>query len=834
MSWRGSGNHLDSNVPDYQKMLQGRSTSSGWSSTQPSFSSYSSRFPGASSGSFLNSRNNPGYSHTSQQAGYSSTYQPGKYGVPVDPSFNTTATSAANYRTLTTDESSARQNNGYDDKTYGYVGREFDLEPYRSASHRVTDYASDSGYGLSAGQGHARQTDYSSDSGRGHLSRPSTTEYSSDGGMKYRHRRQKSGEFDLEIPSLDSSHSPTRSQNDDLFTSPAKSHVTVSEFERFTKNQGNYDSDGHSEHYNHIKHLSRSEPNLDNHTNHKNHSSRNSRTNQNGDGRVSHHDSDHDLHNSSNEKPQDENDDDFRANFASPPLFQGNMADITMANPKKHQGGRGRASDLTKWQQGQRSSRSPTREEHDNHDRLTLKPPHGKGHHREQKTLRDYDYDPRTQADLLHQQDVEERLRARVEQLEGVVKEYKRGHRGWADDPGVGGSFSQMQELEYRNAELRTELARVKLQKDTEVEDLEIKLGGVENEVVELKEALRKTQPDTANIKHRLCEREDEIVEWKMKHGQLAEKYARLKEKVDGMERYLADLPTLEEFTKNAEDLAVCSEELEVKRGQVEDLEQRLEETSQTLTDKEATIHDLENKQKHLAGKMREVSAEIYRMKTHGEGKALALCQEELAETREVKDKVTQDLEKAKKLLEANHRRVRQVEGRHVTEVRGLQERLSQEEEAVTALREEARLKEEQVSKLKKSLKEFGKKNQDLMEETMMMKEQLQQLQSTSLDDAQRLQRRFVREMSACFTDLQSLVQILVQQAEGKDPNVSLLLGTRASVDEDACLSMSDEQSLKHWFGRLRELRSEVEQVRSTLCDKLAKDMGDNLNCAQQ
>ncbi|WAR07735.1 CEP85-like protein [Mya arenaria] len=734
MSWRGSGNHLDSNVPDYQKMLQGRSTSSGWSSTQPSFSSYSSRFPGASSGSFLNSRNNPGYSHTSQQAGYSSTYQPGKYGVPVDPSFNTTATSAANYRTLTTDESSARQNNGYDDKTYGYVGREFDLEPYRSASHRVTDYASDSGYGLSAGQGHARQTDYSSDSGRGHLSRPSTTEYSSDGGMKYRHRRQKSGEFDLEIPSLDSSHSPTRSQNDDLFTSPAKSHVTVSEFERFTKNQGNYDSDGHSEHYNHIKHLSRSEPNLDNHTNHKNHSSRNSRTNQNGDGRVSHHDSDHDLHNSSNEKPQDENDDDFRANFASPPLFQGNMADITMANPKKHQGGRGRASDLTKWQQGQRSSRSPTREEHDNHDRLTLKPPHGKGHHREQ-----------------------ERLRARVEQLEGVVKEYKRGHRGWADDPGVGGSFSQMQELEYRNAELRTELARVKLQKDTE-----------------------------------LCEREDEIVEWKMKHGQLAEKYARLKEKVDGMERYLADLPTLED------------EELEVKRGQVEDLEQRLEETSQTLTDKEATIHDLENKQKHLAGKMREVSAEIYRMKTHGEGKALALCQEELAETREVKDKVTQDLEKAKKLLEANHRRVRQVEGRHVTEVRGLQERLSQEEEAVTALREEARLKEEQVSKLKKSLKEFGKKNQDLMEETMMMKEQLQQL------------------------------QILVQQAEGKDPNVSLLLGTRASVDEDACLSMSDEQSLKHWFGRLRELRSEVEQVRSTLCDKLAKDMGDNLNCAQQ
>jgi len=52
-------------------------------------------------------------------------------------------------------------------------------------------------------------------------------------------------------------------------------------------------------------------------------------------------------------------------------------------------------------------------------------------------------------------------------------------------------------------------------------------------------------------------------------------------------------------------------------------------------------------------------------------------------------------------------------------------------------------------------------------------------IQTTSVDEAQRLQRRFVREMSLCFSDLQSLVQILVQQAEGKDPNVSLLLGTR-------------------------------------------------------
>ena len=43
---------------------------------------------------------------------------------------------------------------------------------------------------------------------------------------------------------------------------------------------------------------------------------------------------------------------------------------------------------------------------------------------------------------------------------------------------------------------------------------------------------------------------------------------------------------------------------------------------------------------------------------------------------------------------------------KHQNEVRQLQERLTQEEESVIALREEGRLKEQQIAKLKKSLKE--------------------------------------------------------------------------------------------------------------------------------
>ena len=43
-----------------------------------------------------------------------------------------------------------------------------------------------------------------------------------------------------------------------------------------------------------------------------------------------------------------------------------------------------------------------------------------------------------------------------------------------------------------------------------------------------------------------------------------------------------------------------------------------------------------------------------------------------------------------------------------------------------------------------------------------------------------------------------------------------------------------DEQTLKHWFKKLKELRAEVEKIRKMICNKYAEDMGDNLNCATQ
>ena len=67
------------------------------------------------------------------------------------------------------------------------------------------------------------------------------------------------------------------------------------------------------------------------------------------------------------------------------------------------------------------------------------------------------------------------------------------------------------------------------------------------------------------------------------------------------------------------------------------------------------------------------------------------------------------------------------------------------------------------------------------MDECLILKEQLRNMEQMSADDNQKLQRRFLKEMGLCFTELNSVVQICVERAEGKEPNISLLLGMGSS-----------------------------------------------------
>lgn len=320
----------------------------GWSSTQPSFPSYSSRFPGAygHSSSYVSQRNHSGYNGP----GYSNTYQPSKYGLGSESSLNSTASS--NIRNLPSNDSTLKTENGYPDRLYGFRGREFDLEPYRSQSHRGTDY--------------------SSDSGRGPASRR-TIDYSSDSGMSYRRHGGKSSDFELEIPSPDTStsRSQSRSQNDDtsvFLSSPTKSNMQVSDYYRYNDNPVIEDGHPGSDHLVKLKKLSKSEPNLEEYRYHENLIERNNHIVEK-ETEVSPRDGDDSQENNLENGVPELDYGELSVHLSSPPLFQGEIADQTVLQRNNVHAARKKASDLTQWQQNQRSV--PIKD----HTRLTLKPP---------------------------------------------------------------------------------------------------------------------------------------------------------------------------------------------------------------------------------------------------------------------------------------------------------------------------------------------------------------------------------------------------------------------------------------------------------------------------
>lgn len=80
---------------------------------------------------------------------------------------------------------------------------------------------------------------------------------------------------------------------------------------------------------------------------------------------------------------------------------------------------------------------------------------------------------------------------------------------------------------------------------------------------------------------------------------------------------------------------------------------------------------------------------------------------------------------------------------------------------------------------------QLSAQNQELMEQNLTLHERLEDLERVNLDRTSsslrpagaRLTQRLHGEMASCLCDLRSLCNVLTQRSQGRDPNLSLLLG---------------------------------------------------------
>nr|XP_046228293.1 centrosomal protein of 85 kDa-like isoform X3 [Scatophagus argus] len=93
---------------------------------------------------------------------------------------------------------------------------------------------------------------------------------------------------------------------------------------------------------------------------------------------------------------------------------------------------------------------------------------------------------------------------------------------------------------------------------------------------------------------------------------------------------------------------------------------------------------------------------------------------------------------------------------------------------------------------------------------------------------------QLLKEMSLCLLDLQALCSILTQRAQGKEPNLSLLLDIKSlsvSGQESDCRDMVEEE-LRFKLQEVSELRKDIDKLRKSISDRSAQYMDDS--CVSQ
>ncbi|XP_060907302.1 centrosomal protein of 85 kDa-like isoform X2 [Labrus mixtus] len=93
---------------------------------------------------------------------------------------------------------------------------------------------------------------------------------------------------------------------------------------------------------------------------------------------------------------------------------------------------------------------------------------------------------------------------------------------------------------------------------------------------------------------------------------------------------------------------------------------------------------------------------------------------------------------------------------------------------------------------------------------------------------------RLLKEMSLCLLDLQTLCSILSQRAQGKEPNLSLLLGMKSlSVSaEESDSRREEEEELRFKLLEVSQLRRDIDELRRSISDRYTQCMGDS--CVSQ
>ncbi|KFP06830.1 centrosomal protein of 85 kDa isoform X1 [Calypte anna] len=425
-----------------------------------------------------------------------------------------------------------------------------------------------------------------------------------------------------------------------------------------------------------------------------------------------------------------------------------------------------------------------------------------------------------------------DRQRQHISQLEQKLRESElQVHNALLGCPASYGDvyMLRMQELQRENAFLRAQFTEKTESLSKEKIELERKLAAAEVDTKLIRESLKETmQKHAEELKkqdERVKGRDKHINNLKKKCQKESEQNRERQQRIETLERYLADLPTLEDHQKQSQKL----KESELKSAAMQEtvlaLETELGDLRAAFREQEMQLETQKHKELELLSTVRSLQDKVQQCVKNAERGSPAQDGER---QKKENDALKKDCDCLRKIVDKQQKKMEQLS----LQVKNLEDQVAQEEGASQALREEAMRRENGLQQLRTAVKELSVQNQDLIEKNLTLQEQLRQAELTTQPlpaETAQLAQELQAELATCLQDLQSVYSIVTQRAQGKDPNLSLLLGIHSvqySAKEKDDLLGPDGLAKK--LVEVKQLHKEVEDLRTAISDRYAQDMGDN------
>ncbi|XP_023570020.1 centrosomal protein of 85 kDa-like [Octodon degus] len=363
-------------------------------------------------------------------------------------------------------------------------------------------------------------------------------------------------------------------------------------------------------------------------------------------------------------------------------------------------------------------------------------------------------------------------------------------------------------------------------------EGLEQKLASTEKEVSQLNDFLMQRVSQFGEEKRKLEEklktRDRYISSLKKKCQKESEQNKEKQRRIETLEKYLADLPTLDDVQSQSLQLQVLEEKNKSLQEALMDTEKKLEEVKKHCQDKEAQLVCQKKKEKELVTSIQSLQQKVERCLEDG----IRLPMLDAKQLQSENDDLREQSEAAGKIISRQQDELNKMS----SELQSIQGKLSEEKSTTQMLMEELQRKERSLQRLTQVLLENHRQtgegsllglDQDQVEEAEPPRQQPVPPSRPFLDLA--VIDQLFKEMSCCLLDLKALCSILNQRAQGKEPNLSLLLGIRSMncSAEDVEVDHSPD-TLSKKLSDVCQLRRDIDELRTTISDRYAQDMGDS------